>query len=370
DSLELYNAQSIYLKGLGEGEPVKAIKAVGNTVQIGEALNKKSTLYVVTDTQMSLSNRLGVPINGIIGYDFFKDFVVEFDFVHSSLKAYNPEEYRYKNCRRCSDFNLLIKEHKPYIEATAEIEEGKELSVKLLVDSGSSDAVWLFKNKKREIEVPPAFFQDFLGFGIGGSVYGKRSRIKRLSLGNLSMKDVTASFPDTLYFQNVKTFSDRDGSLGAVVLKRFSAVFDYGSNRLRLKPNRYFRDPFEYDMSGVVVAHSGFGIVKDLVNSQSPKKITGDYTGTGERVYQDSYQVQFSLQPQFKVVEIRPDSPAERAGLLIGDILVSLNGRAAYRYSLNDINSLLSSEEGKKIRLKINREGAEKEIAFRLERIL
>ncbi|MGB8705343.1 MAG: aspartate aminotransferase, partial [Gillisia sp.] len=27
DSLELYNAQSIYLKGLGEGEPVKAIKA-------------------------------------------------------------------------------------------------------------------------------------------------------------------------------------------------------------------------------------------------------------------------------------------------------------------------------------------------------
>ena len=370
DSLDLYNTQSIYLRGLGEGAPVRAIKAVGNTIKIGEAVNKNLTLFVVTDTEMALSNRLGIPINGIIGYDFFKDFTVEFNFPKSFLKAYYPSDYRYTKCRKCSDFNLVINEHKPYIEATTEIEEGNMLPVKLLVDSGSSDAVWLFKNEKKNINVPNAFFKDFLGFGMGGSVYGKRSRIKTLLLGDLEMKEVTASFPDTLYFNNIKTYTDRDGSLGSVILKRFSAVFDYQNNKLRLKPNRYFKDPFEYDMSGVVVAHSGFGIVKDLVGSTKPAKVAGDYTGTGELAYQNGYQVQFSLQPQFKIVEIRPDSPAERAGLMIGDILISLNGRAAYRFSLNDINNLLSSEEGKKIKLKINREGIEKEVAFRLERIL
>lgn len=71
DSLNLINAETIYLRGLGGGEPIKALKSTNNDVRIGEAVNKNLTLYMVFDNPIALSNRMGIPIHGIIGNDFF-----------------------------------------------------------------------------------------------------------------------------------------------------------------------------------------------------------------------------------------------------------------------------------------------------------
>ena len=369
DSLMLNNPLTIYLKGMGAGKPLRALKSSHNTIKIGDAVSENHSIYIIEGEVFSISNRLGIPLNGIIGFDFFKDFIVEFNYKRKFMRVYIKGVYEYDRCRRCIDLPLRFFMNKPYIKATVSI-EGNELNeVDLLLDSGSGDALWLFKDANKGINLPEKSFEDFLGFGISGSVYGHRSRIELLSLGRYELEDVTASYPDSLSLEAVDSFQERDGSIGAQVLKRFHSVVDYSGKNLRLKPNSYFSDPFEYDMSGVVVKHNGYQVVK---NEASPNtfQIGDDNNTEGIPVYRTTRQVIYSLEPSYEIAEIRPDSPAEISGLKIGDELVKLNGRPAYRYGLQRISEILSSKKGKKIKMEVVRDGKTFEIEFRLERVL
>lgn len=370
DSLNLKNSEVIYLRGLGAGEPVKALKSSGNEMTIGEAYNKDLVLYMVYDNPISLSNRMGIPIHGIIGYDFFKDFIIEFNYPKKQLIAHKPGSFEPKNCRNCVELDLKFERNKPYVTISGEIED-KTVPLNLLIDSGSGDALWIFADKSKNIELPEKCFEDFLGFGMAGSVYGQRSRIKSIEIGGLKMSEITASFPDSIYYKGIATFGERNGSLGAQILSRFKVTFDYPGNKITLKPNKNFSKPFEYDMSGVVIAHEGFVLIQDLMRNPLPiRENDANNTTAGNLVYKSTYNTKYSLKPQYKIVEIRPTSPAERAGLKLGDLIVKINGKKAYNYSLSQISGLMSSTDGKRIRMVVERDGKEQKLEFKLERIL
>jgi len=370
DSLNIKNATDIILRGWGEGEAITAIKSTGNNVRVGSASHSNFTVYIVYDHDISLSNRLGVPIHGIIGYDFFKDFVVEFNYTKERLIAYNVDSYVYKKCRRCDDFDLVFHKNKPYIEVLVKIATKDFIPMDLLIDSGSGDALWIFEAPELGIKIPEQNFEDFLGFGMGGSVYGRRARLKSLKLGKFQLNGVTTSFPDTTYFQGVATYKSRNGSLGSQVLKRFNSTFDYKNKRLRLKANRDFSEPFEYDMSGIVLAHEGYTVVKDFENNNSPVFSDSEDSFKGVVVYKSYSKVKFKLEPQYVIAEIRPNSPAALAGLKTGDLVETINRKPAYNYELSEINKMFSSGEGNTIRLKVKRNGVTLDIRFNLKRVL
>ena len=369
DSTTLNDPKVVYLRGLGVGKPLRALRSSHNTLKLGNAVSKDHSIYIIEGEIFSISNRIGRAVNGILGYDFFKNFVVEFNYKRRFMKVYNKGIYEYDKCRRCVDLPLNFYKDKPYIEANIELNNGLSLKVDLLVDSGSSDALWLFEDPQLKLHVPEESFADFLGFGITGSVYGNRSRISSLSLKKYDLKAITVSFPDSLSLAAVDSFEERDGSVGAQVIKRFHSVFDYPGRNLRLKPNNNFNDPFEYNMSGIVVQHNGYRIVKNE-GSAGPKLTIDEEEKEGTAVFSSTQNVIYSLEPSYEVAEIRPNSPAAQAGLMIGDEIIELNGRPVYRYDLDKITEVLSSKEGKKIKLEILRRGISLEIEFRLERIL
>ncbi len=368
DSLDVKNASRIYLRGLGTGKPITAIKSAGNEFRIGEVVNPNQDIYIIQEEFLGISNRLGVPVNGIIGYDLFKSLVIDFNYRRELMKIYTPESYSYKNCRPCEDLPLEFRRNKAYLNAVVVL-NGKPKTVKLLFDSGSSDALWLFPEEEEKIEVSEKSFKDYLGFGISGSVYGNRGRIDKLKLGSYTLEEVTTSFPDTAYIADVVAFTERNGSLGGEVLKRFRYVVDYTNKNLRIKPNSNFGDAFEYDMSGLVIQHNGRRLVKNLNGKPTSFSVKQTDEG-GIEVYSSNYEVKFSLEPQYEIAEVRPDSPAEKAGIKTGDFILELNRKPVYKYSLSKISAIFTSREGRNIRLLLERDGKEFEVKFKLERIL
>lgn len=364
DTLTLKNAQKINLRGLGGEELVEAYKAEKNLLKIGEVTSKNADVYLIFSKEVNFSPRLGVPVNGIIGYDFFKDFIVEVNYSKRFIRVHNPGKFK-KRLAGYKEVPLKFFQNKPYINSTIQI-ENKETEVTLLLDSGLGDALWLFQNEA--IGVPEKAFDDLLGLGLLGDVTGKRSRINSLKMGEATLKEVSTAFPDSLSLQGLQMFETRNGSIGAEVLRRFNMVFDYQQGQLYLRKNRFFNDPFNYDMSGLTIEHSGFIIVEFYENTTQPKV---DWE-QNEVVFETGMQSQkkFELKPAFKVVGVRKDSPAFKAGLMVGDELMKINGKDVFKLSLDEVTALLASEDGKLIKLEVNRGIQSLKFEFRLEKVL
>ena len=96
DSIQLRNVSEITISGLGGGEPIKGLSSKENFFKLEEIRNFKQLLYVVLDKEMNFSPSLGIPIHGIIGYDLFRDFVVEINYSSEYIKFHDPEFYSEK----------------------------------------------------------------------------------------------------------------------------------------------------------------------------------------------------------------------------------------------------------------------------------
>ncbi|WP_160131155.1 aspartyl protease family protein [Kordia antarctica] len=374
DSLTIEQKERIQLRGLGSGNTITAVKARSNSFKIKNIQKLNLELYIILDKNINMSTRLGVPVHGIIGYDVFKDFIVEINYNTEKIKFYKPESYEYRSCKKCTDLPLTFRNNKPYIDVNVTIEDNEvpNIPVKLLIDSGGSDALWLFKDTEKRINVPEKSFPDFLGRGLSGSIYGTRARVKNFSIGNFSFENAKVAFPDSTAITYVKNFKERNGSLGGEILKRFRVIFDYGNKRIRLKKSKYFSEPFRYNMSGIELQHNGMRVIKE------EKKRSGDIqtnygrnsSTIGEVSVVYEHYNKFSLVKAFEIAEIRKNSPAANAGLKEGDIIVSINGRDVHTYSLSKVSGLLQGKKNKKMRIKVIRGKSVLKFEFRLEEVL
>lgn len=365
DSIQINHVESIYLRGLGDGGFIEAVRSKQNIFKLGDAISINQEIYVIFDESINFTPRLGVAIHGIIGYDIFKDFIVEINYASKYIKLHKPETYKYKKCKKCQTFDLELNQNKPYINAQVEI-HSKQIPVKLLIDSGGSDALWLFEEDSLGIYPDTdKYFHDFLGKGLSGSVHGKRTRISSFSLNNFHLKEVNAAFPDSSAISFARKFKERNGSIAGELLKRFNIVFDYSNKKINLKKNNNFNLPFQYNMSGIVIEQDGVRVVKEKNNSTFKDAYGNQLENINKLTVTESYA--YLLKPAYKIVELRKDSPAELAGLQTGDIIIRVNGKEAHHLKMNEINEMLRADEGDVIKLKIDRNGKELDFTFKLK---
>lgn len=366
NSIPLHNTKKIKISGLGNEEIVEGIFSDKNTVNVNNYINKEFELLVILDENLNFSSRIGIPVNGILGYSFFKNNIVEIDYQKKKITLYKDRKILKK--RKLKSFTPLpinVVNDRAYLEVKAKLDE-KELDLKLLVDTGLGDGLWLFENDV--IKSNNNYFLDVLGEGIGGTVFGKKSRLDEIQFSKFKFKSPLVSYPDTASYRQLRLITNRNGSIGGGILKRFTILMDYVGGQLFLKRNSFFDDPFNYNMSGIEIQHAGIEWIKeDVVNNSKPS----DPLNINNLAYDtNSLKYKFTLKPVYEIASVRKDSPAESAGLLAGDRILRINRKNVGNLTKQKIDEMLHDEDGKTIEIEIERKGVKREFEFKLKKLL
>lgn len=367
DTIEFFNTKKIKINGFGKGDLIEGLVSSNNQLKVKDYVDTNFELLLITDENISIINKLGIPINGIIGYSFFKDYVVELNYQRKRVILYKSlQSISQRKIRKYNSEKLSLIDNKPYINLQTNIgDENHEVT--LLMDSGLGDGLWLFESDS--LKCHGKAFKDVLGRGLGGDVVGKKSRVEKLLVSKFILHEALVSFPDEVSYNKLNIIEGRNGSLGGEVIKRFNWFIDYKNELAYFKPNKYFNDSFNYNMSGIEVQHSGIQWIKEEVRSNS----TSTNINANEFVFDNSnarFNYKYQLKPVFEIYSVRENSPAMKAGLKEGDKILSINGKKDYAYTIQKITDLFQSDEGKNITIEVEREGEVLKFKFQLEKIL
>ncbi|AKQ46114.1 hypothetical protein TH63_11500 [Rufibacter radiotolerans] len=334
DSIALLDVQSLFLRGLGRGAGIQAILSTGNLIRFSGLEARNQSVLVLEENIFELSSRVGMDVNGIIGFPLFQNFVVEMDYANKIMTLYKPGKYPERKARKSTMVPLTIEDAKPYVNVKAVFPDGQKFPMRLIVDSGMSSCLLLYTPTLPGVKLPDKRIKAFLGRGLNGEIHGEITRIKALELGEYTLKNPPASFPDTVSIRYALSLNNRNGNLGADVLQRFKVVFDYQKSRMLLRPTSKLRDPFVYNLSGLelITPIPGFNF--------------------------------------YTVSDVLPDSPAEKAGLRAGDAIISINGEACLEKSFSEVLDLFQNKPGRKLTLKVSRQMKEFNTTLHLQDLI
>jgi predicted aspartyl protease len=318
DSMGLSYSRRVGMVGADGSTTVWAQVSPMNTLGLGEVEGRLQSLLVLEEDFLELESVIGIPVYGILGYEFFKYNAVKIDYEQSVMTFYAPEGLALK-----SPFyrkgTLTLEEGKAYLEVKVRQQSGPKLRGKVLVDTGANHGLLLNRETLPEIQLPEKHLETQLGQSLGGVLYGSIGRVAGLSIRGLQFTQVLTSFPEESFASARIKESGRIGSLGAEVLGRMTVILDYPRNEIFVRRSAAFYQPFEFDMSGLVV--------KKLL---TPEK-------------------------RWYVGDVREGSPANLAGILPFDEILTINSVPILLWEMDHLVKLLRAEEGKEIQLEVRR---------------
>jgi hypothetical protein len=331
DSLELNYARQIKVKGLGKGEPVDAYYSVLNEISFAGLKSSNQNIRVLMQDVFSLSKRMGRPIHGIIGYSVFQKYIVEIQYSRKKIIFHDPEKYQPHHKRRGFTLPLEVENTKPYIMAAANIQGDSLIPVKLFLDTGASHTLWLAEDCKNSICVPEDAVEKYLGAGLNGDITGHMSVVDKLKIDKIEFKGMITSFPDQESVQHLFTVNNRNGSIGAEILRRFNITFNYQDREITFVPNHNLRNELSVNRSGFEIEMPAPGF------------------------------------PLYTVAFIEEGSPSWEAGLRQDDQILKVNGKNTLFMNFEEIIGTLYQKANTKIKLEIQRGEEYKEIHFKLQ---
>jgi len=267
---------------------------------------------------------LGKKVSGIIGMSFLKKYVIQIDYDEGKLLFLEPKSdkgifsFLQPQSGANSDWGEKLKIQ--YNSGEIPQVRGNVLNggkTYFMIDTGASIPKLLeskiFKNVIKHKEIQAS--------GKQNESVSSATRIEKLTIGPLKYEG--------LIFNEGKW-----SLLGNSFLSRHIVTFDFPHNVIYLKKGKAFDRIDEFDMTGLhLIRASGENISNKTV-----------------------------------VHSVDQDSPADKAGLRAGDIILKVNNKNANEYSRWELSRLKRSGKGHKITITIKRGNKEQEVSFLLEK--
>ena len=291
-------------------------------------------ILVLDDDYFRFDQFAGLEIHGILGAEAFKGYVLKIDYYRQIVTVYDPSVFYEKEHKKYEEIPIEVIRSKPYMIANAQINSDTTIPLKLLIDTGASLALLLHTHSTPGLVMPNQIIKGNIGNGLGGEIEGYMGRLRSLSVGKAKLGNVISHFQELIEESDSAYVNNRNGLIGGELLYRFNIIIDFNKEKMYTLPNKYFKNSFEYDKSGLVLIAGGLTL------------------------------------NQFTVYNVLANSPAEEVGILSGDEIISINHTPARLLKLGSINGKLQGKVGKKIRLVLKRNGVKITKIFKLRNII
>ncbi len=333
DLLQINYDRKFPIRGSDLSVELYAYLARGVKLTMNSLVAQNRSILVLEDDYFRFEEFGGINVHGIIGADLFRRFIVKIDYRKKIITLYDPE-YFSKPGGQFQEMAMELHRNKPYIVAPTQLNRNKTIEGKYLIDTGASISLLLYTNTYKSFELPSRYVRSKIGMGLGGYLQGFIGRIERVQIGNFALDGVITNFQEISPEIDSSFLNKRNGIIGNQLLNRFVVIIDYIGEKIYLQPDRGYRRSFQYDKSGLIIAASGSSL------------------------------------NEFSVVDVIANSPAEEAGIQIGDEIKSVNGVPTSFMHLADLSRRFYARSGKKINLIIKRNDTRIKKTFRLRELL
>ncbi|MES2267752.1 MAG: aspartyl protease family protein [Bacteroidota bacterium] len=305
DSIGIASKRTIKLVGLGEGDAFEAYVTPVLDIDIPGLVSEDVSAAILKDDYFNLSAYIGLPIHGLLGYEFFNSLAVKINFTDTTMNVCRPQYL--KPFKKSQKIPITIEDKKPYMQTNVSFHDGTRAVNKFVIDLGAGHPLSI-ENMLQKHGLPKKAIQANLGVGLNGPISGYLSRVKDIEIAGYKVKNIITSFPDKDYVQRTSSVP-RDGNIGIGILKRFNLAFDYSNGLLYVKSNEKFGTPFEHDMSGIEYFMAG-----------------------------DNYM-------HLIIGRVAPGSPADEIGLIKDDEITSINFKPVSKMTQEEIDSYFKTSE-------------------------
>ncbi len=277
--------------------------------------------HVAVLDQSGLEHALGMPLGGILGYDFISRFVVEIDYDRQLLTLHDPATWRYAGSGLSVPvtFDAGI----PFTDATISVPTKPAVPAHFVLDFGAAETMTLtspFVKANALASLAGTSVRVNRPAGLEKQFFAQnnvRGHIDRLALGGLTVESIPVNM--SVNTRGAYSSASFSGTVGEGIYRRYHVFLDYARERMIFEPTPETAKPFpERQTYGLTLLASG----PDL------------HTLT--------------------VSAVCPGSPAETDGFKEGDRIAAIDGRPAAEFSLGDLRDRLS-HQGERHRLEIAR---------------
>lgn len=319
DSLNLVKDGKIGFLGAGNNDTVHADIIRNVNISSYRLKGKFQSILVLEKNDLHLKDILGIEIHGILGVDIFNRYVVGINYQKKTLTLKDPDKFEAPE--DYTTIPLEVYNGKAYFNSEIKNSTGQKKPSKLMIDCGASLA--LMFNNASEQTGDFNFFEQYvvadIGVGLSGNIPGKIGRLQECSFGGFVFENIPTSVVD-LGLNDDFLLNERDGLIGSNILSRFNIWYDFHRGNMHVQSNNRYKEAFQFDRCGITwdpaKINKGVMIVKQVISG----------------------------------------SPAGNAGLMPGDLIISINGKKVTFFDNPALNNLFRDPKIESITFEILRD--------------